>query len=142
MGNRAFVVFKEEQDEEPDHGVYLHWNGGPESILAFLEVLRERGWTRMNYASARFTAVVSEFFDDAGDDGGLSLGIMCCKVNGKSPISADNGLYKVLSLEPLNVLHDDRPLTESPQPTKTGDIVAMLGKIRAARKISKNTIVQ
>ena len=32
MGNRAVVLF----DDQP-FGVYLHWNGGPESVLAFLE---------------------------------------------------------------------------------------------------------
>jgi hypothetical protein len=38
MGNRAVVLFS----ETPDIGVYLHWNGGPESVLAFLQATSER----------------------------------------------------------------------------------------------------
>lgn len=33
MGNRAVISFDENDNAT---GVYLHWNGGPESVLAFL----------------------------------------------------------------------------------------------------------
>lgn len=95
MGNRAFVVF-EERGDKPDHGVYLHWNGGPESVLAFLQAMLDRGWTRMDYASARFCAVASEFFDSEGEDSGLSLGVMGFdpeKPENSDP--GDNGIYYV-----------------------------------------------
>jgi len=73
MGNRAVVRFNDEAAN--DVGVYLHWNGGPESIAGFLQAMVQRKWTRMDYAPARFIQVVGEYFDSDGDDSGLSLGV-------------------------------------------------------------------
>jgi len=42
MGNRAVITASELQTVGV--GIYLHWNGGPESVLAFLDVARERGF--------------------------------------------------------------------------------------------------
>jgi len=39
MGNRAVIAFK----SSPTVGIYLHWNGGPESILAFVNAAKKRG---------------------------------------------------------------------------------------------------
>ena len=89
MGNRAVVKFGDDV-----HGVYLHWNGGPESVLAFLEVMRQRGWLRMDYASARFAAVVVEFFDAEGDCDGNSVGIFDDAAESGAHVG-DNGLYAV-----------------------------------------------
>ena len=85
MGNRAVVAI-----QGNDVGVYLHWNGGAESVLAFLEVCKRRGYRTPAsddfYSLARFIGVCHEFFD-----GGLSLGVgplsQCDTDNG------DNGLY-------------------------------------------------
>lgn len=90
MGNRAVVKF-ESRDEK--HGIYLHWNGGPESILAFLQVMQDRKWVRMDYASARFTAVAVEFFDYQGDCNGYSVGIVDNPTAWKD--GCDNGIYLV-----------------------------------------------
>lgn len=38
MGNRAYVVFEDRQGNRSP-AVYLHWNGGPESIYAMLDTL-------------------------------------------------------------------------------------------------------
>ena len=83
MGNRAVVNF--------NHGVsaYLHWNGGPESIEAFVDACRELGMRGDDYGAARFCQVVGNFFG-----GGLSLGIgtygrMC------DMAEYDNGAYDV-----------------------------------------------
>jgi hypothetical protein len=38
MGNRAYVVFESGNERSP--AIYLHWQGGPESIYAFLHALR------------------------------------------------------------------------------------------------------
>lgn len=131
MGNKAFVVFKESKTEKPDHGVYLHWNGGPESILGFLEVLKERKWTRMDYASARFVAVVSEMFDGEGNDSGLSVGIMGC-TDPKELDPGDNGIFEVLSISPISVLHQGKKIV-NPDTHKTENIVQALRKLRALR---------
>lgn len=66
MGNRAAVVFtnKSASPTEISPAVYLHWNGGPESIYAFLQELRRRRCTGdVSYTSARFVHVVADFFD-------------------------------------------------------------------------------
>jgi hypothetical protein len=81
MGNRAVIVFKIKYDNELELSpqVYLHWNGGPESVMAFLHEMERRGYTRDDYASARLCQVVGEFFRGVGEcvskDEGLSLGL-------------------------------------------------------------------
>jgi hypothetical protein len=100
MGNRAYVVFTEKQGDRQrfSPAVYLHWNGGPESIYQFLAELDRRGCRGdVAYRSARFCGVVADFFGD----GGQSLGVD----NGPSNLTAteiepfvsgqDNGLYVV-----------------------------------------------
>jgi hypothetical protein len=39
MGNRAAVIFQDPREPQDAKGVYLHWNGGPESIYAFAKQL-------------------------------------------------------------------------------------------------------
>lgn len=69
MGNRNTVYF-------PDEGVtvYLHWNGGPESIIAFLNYMEGlddmAGRLGQGYFAARFCQLVGNYFG-----GTLSLGI-------------------------------------------------------------------
>ena len=49
MGNRAVVTNKNQ-----DIGIYLHWNGGPESVCAFLtyaKALGVRGLNMMRHIS-------------------------------------------------------------------------------------------
>lgn len=106
MGNRANVVFVSGETVSPC--VYLHWNGGPESVYRFLEELDAREVRPDGeYEAARFVEIVGEFMSfspEEPSDGsyGLSLGI----VNGPTAISAtaldrvptdtsDNGFYVV-----------------------------------------------
>lgn len=101
MGNRANVVFTDGKEYSP--AIYLHWNGGPESIYAFLAEMDRRkiraGDTM--YESARFCHIVGDFMDH-NRISGLSLGL----TNGPlsdSPAafskvqtdSGDNGFYLV-----------------------------------------------
>lgn len=71
MGNRAVITTNENLKEI---GIYLHWNGGRDSIEGFLAYCKLRGYrspkTQKNYAMARLTAVIANFFG-----GGLSIGI-------------------------------------------------------------------
>lgn len=101
MGNRAYVIFHDERNNEISAAVYLHWNGGPESIYAFLDELERRGVRNdAQYAPARFCHVVGDFFDQS-KAGGDSLGVS----NGPAEISTealdafakvgDNGAYVV-----------------------------------------------
>lgn len=106
MGNRATVVLwngeREPAKQRFSPAIYLHWNGGPESVYAFLaELDRREVRADQEYEAARFVQLVGEFFDQS-EQGGLSLGI----VNGPSSdvhddldkIQTDhgnNGLYLV-----------------------------------------------
>jgi hypothetical protein len=104
MGNRAYVVFESGIERSP--AVYLHWNGGPESIYAFLAALKRYGADRHNpsYSCARFVQLVGNTLG-----GVLSLGITC--FNKYEDLSCDdNGVYVVT---PRRVR---RLIDESPDP--------------------------
>jgi len=101
MGNRAAVVFASEDERSISPVVYLHWNGGPESIYAFLDELdRRQVRADQDYECARFCHLVGDFLD-VDELTSFSLGIM----NGPSQITAealnpyqmadDNGVYVV-----------------------------------------------
>lgn len=88
MGNRAIV-----KPEGKDIGVYLHWNGGIDSVTAFLKYCELRGFRDFNdsYGVARFCQVVGNFFG-----GGLSIGVY--SGIGETKYDAehiDNGIYVV-----------------------------------------------
>ena len=91
MGNRAVIVWQDENGDVKDNaiGVYLHWNGGRDSIEAFLAycgICGFRNPSRDSYGLAAFVSVVTNFFGFAG-----SVGI--------GPLSeldtdnGDNGVY-------------------------------------------------
>ena len=71
MGNRAIV-----KPKGKNVGVYLHWNGGIDSVTAFLEYCKLKEYRNFGgkfadgYGIARFCQVVGNFFG-----GGLSIGI-------------------------------------------------------------------
>jgi glycosidase len=95
MGNRAVVVFGTEPDAV---GVYLHWNGGAESVYTFLEALKLAGVRNpsSDYCPARFCQMVGNFFGDT-----LSLGVWGVgedAANGyvkAASTAGDNGVYVV-----------------------------------------------
>lgn len=79
MGNRATVIFTEQIGRRTEIGpaVYLHWNGGANSVYAFLaELLRREANGSVDYTTARFVQLVGEFFDGDGTGSrNLSLGV-------------------------------------------------------------------
>lgn len=83
MGNRAFIT-----DREKKVGVYLHWNGGRDSVEGFLKYCEMKGYSGMgrdsSYAFARLAQVIGNFFG-----GGTSVGIST-QLNYE-----DNGTYVV-----------------------------------------------
>lgn len=102
MGNRGNVIFTSGEAISPN--VYLHWNGGPESIYAFLEELDRRGVRAdADYEAARFVQIVGEFFASDDPDSGLSLGITSAPLPDIDAESlgtvhtdpSDNGFYVV-----------------------------------------------
>lgn len=102
MGNRATVIFADPNFKKFSAAVYLHWNGGPESVYQFLDELDRRNVRAdQDYECARFIQIVGEFMDQ-DERSGLSLGV----VNGPKSIKpsdlskvytdhGDNGFYIV-----------------------------------------------
>lgn len=92
MGNRAIV-----KPIDKNIGVYLHWNGGIESVAAFLEYCKLKdyrdfgGKNSDGYGIARFCQVVGNFFG-----GGLSIGIETDVTESEEAAEwMDNGIYVI-----------------------------------------------
>lgn len=99
MGNRAVITIAKrdtngevlKQVDNNEIGIYLHWNGGYDSVNAFLkycEIAGHRSPNRDCYGWARLCQVIGNFF--GGTD---SLGIDRC---GKLDCdNFDNGVYLI-----------------------------------------------
>lgn len=90
MGNRAVITTKG-GDRKNKLGVYLHWNGGRDSVKAFLKYCDMRGFRypeNDNYGWARLTQVIANFFG-----GDLSIGIDIC--DRLDCDNWDNGVYLI-----------------------------------------------
>lgn len=101
MGNRALIIPSEPTQDNPVVGIYVHWNGGPESVLAFLEVCKRREFRDPAYDSeygmARLCGVIHEFF---GIETSACLGIWAVTAdewnNSEEELSyLDNGIYRL-----------------------------------------------
>ena len=89
MGNRAIITSKKK-----DLGVYVHWNGGRDSVEAFLKYCELRGFRspeRDTYGWARLCQVLANYF--GGD--GLCVGIDAYCEPGASDFPIDNGVYVI-----------------------------------------------
>lgn len=90
MGNRAVITTKANMDNN-GVGVYLHWNGGRDSVRAFLKYCELKGYRAPsddNYGWARLCQVIGNFFG-----GSTSLGIDT--VNNLDCNNWDNGVYLI-----------------------------------------------
>ena len=91
MGNRAVITTSKSKDvkKSKDIGVYLHWNGGRDSVEAFLTYCKLKGYRSPSYDSfgwARLCQVIGNYFG-----GGYSVGIdNCCNLDCDN---FDNGVY-------------------------------------------------
>lgn len=91
MGNRAVLTASTDPNlrDSNDIGVYLHWNGGRDSVEGFLAYCKMRGFRAPDddtYGWARFCQIVANYF--GGD--GLSLGVgRLCELD----CEGDNGVY-------------------------------------------------
>jgi len=98
MGNRAVITASKSTAVagSSDLGVYLHWNGGRDSVEAFLTYCKIQGFRSPdldNYGLARLVQVIANFF--GGD--GLSVGLdKCSKLDCDN---WDNGVYIVRGWE-------------------------------------------
>ena len=92
MGNRAVITAS--TTKTTGVGIYVHWNGGLESVLAFLHVAKERGYrdptNDPTYAMARLCGLICEFFDLKSS---ISVGIGQLKELDCD--NRDNGVYVI-----------------------------------------------
>lgn len=90
MGNRA-VITTEENFKNNGFGIYVHWNGGRDSVEAFLKYCELQGHREPdqdNYGWARLTQVIANFFG-----GTTSIGVDT--VNHLDCDNYDNGVYLI-----------------------------------------------
>lgn len=81
MGNRAVIKMN-----GVDTGIYLHWNGGRDSVEGFLEYCKMKEFRGGDYGMARLTQVIANYFG-----GGLSIGIDTAEKLDCD--NYDNGMY-------------------------------------------------
>jgi len=118
MGNRAVITTPDKKI-----GVYLHWNGGRDSIEAFLKYCELKGYRYPEtdcYGWARLCQVIGNFFG-----GELSIGI-----DEYSRLDKDNGDNGVYVIEKWQIV--DRLFIEWPE-QKEYDLVKMLKSINDAQ---------
>lgn len=123
MGNRAVITTA--PFNEDNVGVYLHWNGGIESVEAFCKAAKELGYRDPledpTYGFARLTGLISLFFDITGN---TSLGVGRCA---DMDCCGDNGVWL---LGPgwtiVGNTYDDPGMLENSDPEKTATIYRQL----------------
>jgi len=92
MGNRAVITTEESFAKNSGLGVYLHWNGGRDSVQGFLQYCKLRSFRRPendDYGWARLCQVIGNFM---GADG-CSIGID--DVTRLDMDNGDNGVYLI-----------------------------------------------
>ena len=90
MGNRAVITTRRNLEND-GVGIYLHWNGGRDSVEGFLSYCDARGFRppdEDNYGWARLCQVIGNFFG-----GGVSIGIDRC--SNLDCDNGDNGVYLI-----------------------------------------------
>lgn len=100
MGNRAVITTKDKKI-----GVYLHWNGGRDSVEAFLKYCELKGYRTPDsdcYGWARLCQVIGNFFG-----GSTSIGID--QYNKLDTDNGDNGVYIIEGWEIVDRLYHDWP---------------------------------
>ena len=90
MGNRAVIT-----TEDKKIGVYLHWNGGRDSVEAFLQYCKDEGHRapeQDSYGFARLCQVIGNYFG-----GTTSIGID--RYENLDTDNGDNGVYIIKDWE-------------------------------------------
>lgn len=103
MGNRAVITTKKAWEFGEGLGVYIHWNGGRQSVEAFLkycDIMGFRAPEDDNYGWARLVQVIANFM---GADG-LSVGIDM--LSNLDCNNGDNGTYLIEGWEHVRHVYD------------------------------------
>ena len=90
MGNRAVIAFVDYKGECDVNsvGIYLHWNGGIDSVEGFLQAAKDYGLRSGSYGLARLTQIICNCFP-----GTISVGVDVVKKLDCD--NYDNGVYWV-----------------------------------------------
>jgi len=90
MGNRAVIAFVDDNGVQDKNsvGIYLHWNGGRDSVEGFLQAAKDYGLRSGSYGVARLTQIIGNCFP-----GTLSVGVDM--MNKLDCDNYDNGVYWV-----------------------------------------------
>ena len=90
MGNRAVIAFVDDKGNKDKNsvGIYLHWNGGRDSVEGFLAAAKKYDIRSGQYGVARLCQIIGNTFG-----GTLSLG--CDVVKNLDCDNYDNGTYWV-----------------------------------------------
>jgi hypothetical protein len=83
MGNRAVI-----QMQGQDVGLYLHWNGGLDTVQPLLDVAKEYGLRGDNYGIARLAQIAGNYL-------GGTLGIGVSTIDRIHRDNFDNGTYVI-----------------------------------------------
>ena len=88
MGNRAVIAFVNDKGKKDKNsvGIYLHWNGGRDSVEGFLQTAKDYELRSGSYGVARLTQIIAN-----GLGGTLSLGVDMLK--NLDCDNYDNGVY-------------------------------------------------
>ena len=116
MGNRAVITTKDKKI-----GVYLHWNGGRDSVEAFLKYCEMKDYRAPDtdcYGWARLCQVIGNYFG-----GSTSIGID--QYNRLDTNNGDNGVYIIEGWKIVDRLYHDWPEQNE------YDLVEMLKSINA-----------
>lgn len=122
MGNRAVITTSTHSNPRvcDELGLYLHWNGGRDSVEAFLTYCKLHGYRAPEtdcYGWVSLATVIGNFFSD-----GLSCGIdRCCKLDCDN---GDNGVYVIKNWGII-----DRKYFEFREEQKAYDLKEMLLEI-------------
>lgn len=92
MGNRAIIQFKHNRDME----IYVHWNGGADSIIPLVAFMRRQGY-RGDVVTSRMLQILCNFHE-----GGLSVYTAPRGTYGEE----DNGTFEI-DEETLAIRHTD-----------------------------------
>lgn len=98
MGNRAVITTRNK-----NLGIYVHWNGGRESIVTFLTYCKLKGYRcpeSDNYGWARLCQVIANFF---GGTNSIGIG----KYENLDIDNGDNGVYIIENWEIVDRLYED-----------------------------------
>jgi hypothetical protein len=94
MGNRAVIAMQQEGiPKEDSPAIYLHWNGGRDSVEAFLESAKKLGARQYDdsYGFARLVQIIANFFG-----GTTSIGVATYRTLDTD--NYDNGVYWIKDL--------------------------------------------